>query len=188
MDHRQPGFLDGAGNALHPSPLRSLLSSIPSAGARSDIGAMGPKEDTAAPVRQADASIRQTMVPPKPAVVTTAAIVRGAAPDRYSLTPQSAGLPAISMGLRDLGPDDHEVLKHGFVVDDALYGWASRRQVLAHGWTPAMKPGAARGGAGSMVQAHEDDSRARDQADVGALRRPRPGPCGRHLPPAHHAA
>ena len=62
-----------------------------------------------------------------PAIVTIAAIVRGADTDRHDLTPQSAGLLAISMGLRDLSPDDHEVLRHGFVIYNALYTWAARR-------------------------------------------------------------
>jgi hypothetical protein len=53
--------------------------------------------------------------------MTIAAIVRGADTDRHDLTPQSAGLLAISMGLRDVTPDDHEVLRHGFVIYDALY-------------------------------------------------------------------
>ncbi|MER8779025.1 chromate resistance protein ChrB domain-containing protein [Mesorhizobium sp. M0977] len=78
-----------------------------------------------------------------PAIVTIAAIVRGADTDRHDLTPQSAGLLAISMGLRDLTPDDHEVLKHGFVVYDALYAWASRRKGETHSWPPASKPAAA---------------------------------------------
>jgi hypothetical protein len=75
-----------------------------------------------------------------PAIVTIAAIVRGADTDRHDLTPQSAGLLAISMGLRDVTPDDHEVLKYGFVIYDALYAWASRRKAEAHNWPPAMKP------------------------------------------------
>ena len=62
------------------------------------------------------------------ALVTIASIVRGADTDRHDLTPQSAGLLAISMGLRDLSPDDHQVLAHGFVIYDALYAWASRRK------------------------------------------------------------
>ncbi|MGO4674878.1 chromate resistance protein ChrB domain-containing protein [Bosea sp. 2YAB26] len=78
-----------------------------------------------------------------PAIVTIAAIVRGADTDRHHLTPQSAGLLAISMGLRDVTPDDHEVLKHGFVIYDALYAWASRRKAETHSWPPAMKPTAA---------------------------------------------
>ena len=73
-----------------------------------------------------------------PAITTIAAIVRGADTDRRDLTPQSAGLLAISMGLRDVTPDDHEVLKHGFVIYDALYAWASRRKAETHNWPPAM--------------------------------------------------
>jgi hypothetical protein len=71
-----------------------------------------------------------------PAIGTIAAIVRGADTARPHLTPQSAGLLAISMGLRDLTPDDHEVLKHGFVLYDALYAWASRRMSESHNWPP----------------------------------------------------
>jgi hypothetical protein len=74
-----------------------------------------------------------------PAIVTIAAIVRGADTDRHDLTPQSAGLLAISMGLRDVTPDDHEVLKYGFVIYDSLYAWASRRKAETHNWPPAMK-------------------------------------------------
>lgn len=74
-----------------------------------------------------------------PALVAIAAIVRGADTDRHDLTPQSAGLLAISMGLRDLSPDDHEVLRHGFVIYDALYAWASKREDETHSWPPAMK-------------------------------------------------
>ena len=72
-----------------------------------------------------------------PAIKTIAAIVRGADTDRHDLTPQSAGLLAISMGLRDLTPDDQEVLKHGFVIYDALYAWASQRQAETPNWPPA---------------------------------------------------
>ena len=78
-----------------------------------------------------------------PAIVTIAAIVRGADTDKHNLTPQSAGLLAISMGLRDVTPDDHEVLRHGFVIYDALYAWAAGRQAETHSWPPAMTPNAA---------------------------------------------
>ena len=63
--------------------------------------------------------------------------VRGADTDRHDLTPQSAGLLAISMGLRDLSPDDHEVLRHGFVIYDAL-AWASKRTGETQKWPPVM--------------------------------------------------
>ena len=65
-----------------------------------------------------------------PAIVTIAAIVRGADTDR--LTSQSAGL-------RDLTPDDHQVLNHGFIIYDALYAWASRRKSETHSWPPNIE-------------------------------------------------
>ena len=71
-----------------------------------------------------------------PAIQTIAGIVRGADTAKPDLTPQSPGLLAISMGLRDLTPDDQEVLKHGFVIYDALYAWASRRKQETHNWPP----------------------------------------------------
>ncbi|MCG5238073.1 chromate resistance protein ChrB domain-containing protein [Xanthobacter oligotrophicus] len=59
-----------------------------------------------------------------PAVATLAEIVRGADTGRPDLTPQSAGLLAISKGLREVTPDDHDLLRRGFVIYDALYAWA----------------------------------------------------------------
>ena len=50
-------------------------------------------------------------------------IVRGADTSRLDLTPQSAGLYAISLGLSHRYADDHEMLKHGLVMYDALYAW-----------------------------------------------------------------
>ena len=52
-----------------------------------------------------------------------AAIVRGADTSRPELTPQSAGLLAISQGLKANFADDHAMLAQGMVVYDALYAW-----------------------------------------------------------------
>ena len=52
-----------------------------------------------------------------------AVIVRGADTSRLNLTPQSAGLYAISLGLSRNFSNDHEMLKHGLVMYDALYAW-----------------------------------------------------------------
>jgi rhodanese-related sulfurtransferase len=57
-----------------------------------------------------------------------ATIVRGADTSRPDLTPQGGGLLAISYGLSANFPDDHEMLKHGVVMYDALYTWC-RMQV-----------------------------------------------------------
>ncbi len=58
-----------------------------------------------------------------PALQRLAAIVRGADTSRLDLTPQSAGLYAISIGLSLNCPDDHEMLAHGMVMYDALFAW-----------------------------------------------------------------
>jgi hypothetical protein len=58
-----------------------------------------------------------------PALQQLARIVRGADTSRLDLTPQSAGLLAISQGLSRNFEDDHEMLKHGMVMYDALYAW-----------------------------------------------------------------
>ena len=58
-----------------------------------------------------------------PALDRLALIVRGADTGQPGLTPQSPGLLAISQGLSGCFPDDHEMLKHGLVMYDALYAW-----------------------------------------------------------------
>jgi hypothetical protein len=65
-----------------------------------------------------------------------ATIVRGADTDNLHLSPQSAGLLAISLGLSHNFQDDHEMLKRGFVVYDALYAWCLSLQGETHGWPP----------------------------------------------------
>jgi rhodanese-related sulfurtransferase len=58
-----------------------------------------------------------------PALDHLAKIVRGADTSRPDLTPQCEGLLAISYGLSANFPDDHEMLRHGMVIYDALYTW-----------------------------------------------------------------
>ena len=58
-----------------------------------------------------------------PALQRLATIVRGADTSRLELTPQSAGLHAISSGLMRVFNDDHDMLRHGLVMYDALYFW-----------------------------------------------------------------
>jgi hypothetical protein len=72
-----------------------------------------------------------------PALHQLATIVRGADTSRLELTPQSAGLFAISLGLSANFADDHEMLGHGMVMYDALYAWCRDRQGETHNWPPA---------------------------------------------------
>ena len=58
-----------------------------------------------------------------PALDRLALIVRGADTSRLDLSPQSAGLYAISQGLSTNFINDHDMLDHGMVMYDALYSW-----------------------------------------------------------------
>jgi hypothetical protein len=73
-----------------------------------------------------------------PALQQLATIVRGADTDRLDLTPQSAGLYALSLGLSRQFADDHEMLRHGMVMYDALYAWCQSCQGETHSWPPKM--------------------------------------------------
>ncbi len=68
-----------------------------------------------------------------PALDRLAAIVRGADTGRPDLAPQSHGLLAISLGLSRNFTDDHEMLKHGKVIYDALYAWCRTSPNERHG-------------------------------------------------------
>lgn len=72
-----------------------------------------------------------------PALRQLALIVRGADTARLDLAPQASGLAAISLGLSRNFPDDHEMLKHGMVMYDALYTWCREGQDELHTWNPA---------------------------------------------------
>ncbi len=60
-----------------------------------------------------------------------ALIVRGADTSSPNLTPQCEGLLAISYGLSANFPDDHEMLRHGMVIYDALYTWCRLQSATA---------------------------------------------------------
>lgn len=71
-----------------------------------------------------------------PALADLALIVRGADTARLDLAPQCAGLLAVSLGLSYNFRDDHEQLRHGFVVYDALYAWLAHARDERHTWNP----------------------------------------------------
>lgn len=73
-----------------------------------------------------------------PALQQLAVIVRGADTSRLELTPQSSGLYALSLGLSKTFADDHEMLRHGMVMYDALYAWCRYCQAETHNWPPKM--------------------------------------------------
>ena len=72
----------------------------------------------------------------EPALQELAVIIRGADTARLDLAPQAAGLLAISLGLSHNFTDDHEQLRHGFVIYDALYAWSRHVRGETHTWNP----------------------------------------------------
>ena len=70
-----------------------------------------------------DAFIKTYRLSGDPALMQLATIVRGADTGRLDLAPQAAGLLAVSLGLSRNFADDHEMLKQGMVMYDALYAW-----------------------------------------------------------------
>lgn len=80
----------------------------------------------------------------EPALLALATIVRGADTDRHELTPQSAGLMAISLGLSALHVDDHAMLDAALPVYDALYAWCRSVHAEKHSWNPDLMKGAPR--------------------------------------------
>ncbi|MBA3771279.1 MAG: chromate resistance protein [Ramlibacter sp.] len=73
-----------------------------------------------------------------PALQRLAIIIRGADTSRLDLAPQSAGLYAISLGLSRVFADDHEMLRHGLVMYDALHAWCRDGQDETHNWPPRI--------------------------------------------------
>lgn len=69
-----------------------------------------------------DAFIRKYQLRDK-ALDRLALIVRAADTGSPELAKEAAGLLAISKGLSLNFEDDHEMLKHGMVIYDALYAW-----------------------------------------------------------------
>ena len=71
-----------------------------------------------------------------PALAQLAVIVRGADTARLDLAPEAPGLLALSLGLSRNFLDDHEMLRHGLVMYDALLAWCVYCQNEPHGWPP----------------------------------------------------
>lgn len=75
-----------------------------------------------------------------PCLLDLSVIVRGADTARLDLAPQCAGLLAISLGLSHNFSNDHEQLKQGLVIYDALYAWLKHVRSEPHDWNPQRVP------------------------------------------------
>ena len=68
-----------------------------------------------------------------------AAVIRGADTDRHDLSPQAAGLLAVSVGLSRQFKDDLAQLEAGMAIYDALYRWARDGFEEGHDWPAGRK-------------------------------------------------
>jgi hypothetical protein len=71
-----------------------------------------------------------------PALEQLAEIVRAADTDTLENSAQAHGLLAITLGLSQNIRDDHEMLKVGMVIYEALYTWCKTMVNERHGWHP----------------------------------------------------
>ena len=63
-------------------------------------------------------------------------IVRAADTDTLDEAREAPGLLAITLGLSHNIPNDHEMLKVGMILYDALYSWCKTMVNERHGWHP----------------------------------------------------
>jgi hypothetical protein len=63
------------------------------------------------------------------ALIKLALIVRAADCGQPQLAPEAAGLLAISRGLSLNFENDHEMLRHGMVIYDAMYAWCANTPI-----------------------------------------------------------
>jgi rhodanese-related sulfurtransferase len=68
-----------------------------------------------------------------------ALVIRGADTDRHDLSPQAAGLLALSVGLSRMYRDDLQQLEAGIALYDALYRWARDGHEEGHDWPAGRK-------------------------------------------------
>ncbi len=68
-----------------------------------------------------------------------ATVIRAADTDRHDLSPQAAGLLALSVGLSRMYHDDLQQLQAGIALYDALYRWARDGFEEGHDWPAGRK-------------------------------------------------
>jgi len=71
-----------------------------------------------------------------PALAKMAEIIRAADTDTLEKSAQAPGLLAITLGLSANYSDDHEMLKIGMIIYEALYTWCCSLTHEKHGWNP----------------------------------------------------
>ncbi len=87
------------------------------------------------PLCSFDAFIKKYQIKDQ-ALEALADIVRAADTDTLEKSIQAPGLLAITLGLSSNITDDHEMLKVGMLIYEALYTWCLAHRTERHGWKP----------------------------------------------------
>lgn len=126
-------FLDARAQFLFVDPDHVLATSEATGAVAYDLPGAPFEHDGA--LCSFDTMLRAFGLGDDAALSALAEIVRGADTNRHDLTPQSAGLLAISLGLSaSCGDDDHAMLKKGFVLYDGLFAWIRHARGESHSW------------------------------------------------------
>jgi hypothetical protein len=131
-------FIDQEPTFLFVPPAEVLRVAAASGAVPYDVD--GVELSHVGPLCSFDALLAKYDLAGDPSLEELAVVVRGADTDRLDLAPQCAGLLALSLGLSRLFTDDHEQLRHGFVMYDALYAWLGHARGETHTWNPQRTP------------------------------------------------
>lgn len=135
-------FIDADPEFLFAPPAEVLREAAETGAIPYDVEGVELSHD--GPLCSFDALLSRYALGGDEALAQLAVIVRGADTAHLELAPQCAGLLAVSLGLSRLFADDHEQLRHGFVMYDALYAWLREARDETHSWNPQRAGPAAR--------------------------------------------
>jgi rhodanese-related sulfurtransferase len=126
-------FIDTQARILYVDPVHVAAVGRETGGVPFDIEGVELSHD--GPRCTFDTMLKLFGLEGEPSLARLALIVRGADTARPDLVPEAAGLHAISLGLSALaGDDDHGLLRHGFMVYDALFAWLRFAAEERHNW------------------------------------------------------
>jgi hypothetical protein len=126
-------FIDSAPEFLFVAPDRVIPDAQTTGAIPYDVPGVELTHD--GPLCSFDAILKKYQLA-DPDLQDLAVIVRGADTARLDLAPQCAGLLAVSLGLSHNFLDDHEQLRVGFILYDALYAWLKHVRDEKHDWNP----------------------------------------------------
>ncbi len=129
-------FVDQDAEFLYVPPDRVRITAAQTGAVPYDVEGVELTHD--GPLCSFDAIVRKYDID-DPAILEMATIIRGADTNRHDLHRACPGVYATLIGLSRAFSDDHEQLRHGMVLCDALYAWCKYARDEKHDWNPQRK-------------------------------------------------